>query len=127
LGIVNSALGAVIYIDEDGQYGTAILTQGSGDTFTICALATRSFTVTETKIGRMERLLLGATWAYNRFGRYTYYLPTVSISFPLEAEVSLANCSATMGPRLQAKLIELSSYQCKFISGFSAWEILNSL
>lgn len=56
-------------------------------------MATKDLTITEAKLARMERLLIAATWAYNRFGRYTYYLPQVCMSFPLEAEVCLVKCS----------------------------------
>ena len=99
------------------------MTQGMKDDLTVCAITTREMNVGERKLARMERLLIAATWAYNRFGWYTFYRVEVAISFPLEAEISLAACSQTMGPRLSAKLIELSSYKCKFVHNHTAWEI----
>ena len=69
------------------------MTQGIKDAFTVCAIATREMNVGERKLARMERLLVTATWAYNQFGRYTFYLAEVAMSLPLEAEISLAACS----------------------------------
>jgi hypothetical protein len=37
----------------------------------------------------MERLLIAALWVLKRLGRYTYYMPHITIVFPHPAEVAI--------------------------------------
>lgn len=112
LGIVDTSQPTTIYIDEDGKYIDAILAQGSLEDLQICDFAHREWTITEKKAPRIERLCLGALWVIKRLSRYTYHVPKLYISLPHEAEMHVATCGTTLPPKLQAKLIELSSFKC---------------
>jgi hypothetical protein len=77
---------------------------------TICDFAHRGFTISEKGAPRIERLMIAALWTIKRLSRYTYNVPQIHISFPHQAEMYIATCGTTLSPRLQARLIELSSF-----------------
>ena len=74
----------------------------------------------------IERLLLCACWAVKRQSRYLLYLPSRAIVLPSMAEAMCVQLGG-LPPRLQAKLVELSSYQCSFEAGQGAWNVMAAL
>lgn len=81
----------------------------------------RPLLVTEGRAPLLERLLLTATWAMRRLSRYTLWV-AVTIRTPHAAEAACAQ-AGILPLRLQAQLVELSSYGCAFASGEGAWTL----
>ena len=82
----------------------------------------RALTVTECKCCLIEKLLLCAAWAVKRLAPYTTSTSQVYIVLPWPEEALCAQ-QRELPIRLQAKLIELSAYGCKYTSGEGAWEV----
>lgn len=89
-------------------------------------MAGRELTITEAKQGVMERLLLAASWALKKLGRWCFYLPSITVVFPSPAHLQLVH-TAHLPPRIQARIIELSSYGIQYAVGESAWGKMSEL
>ena len=75
--------------------------------------------MTEAKCSVVERLALAAAWCVKKLTRYTTYLasgPGLTIIYPHAAEVTCMSLQ-DLPIRLQARLVELSSYGCTFACG----------
>ena len=127
LGLVDTTRAMTIYVDEDGEFMTGIMTQGTNEDLTVNYMVSRELTITEKKLARMERLLIAANWIINKLSKYTYYAPKIFISFPHPAEIHFSRISTNVPPRLQAKLIELSTLPVEFTVNESAWSMLSAL
>lgn len=71
--------------------------------------------------------MIATIWVIKRLSRYTYNAPEILVSLPHQAEVYVATCGNTLSPRLQARLVELSSFQCKFTYGYAATDLLENI
>ena len=67
--MVDTTREACVHVDVDDHNLGATLVQGEGKQVKIIAMAGRTFTSTECKCPRMERLLIAATWALKRWGK----------------------------------------------------------
>ena len=83
----------------------------------------RTFTATEQRGCTLERLLLTAAWAIRKLARFTMYLPAITVILPHPAAVQCARVGDGLTPRLQARLVELSSYHCTYEVGDGAWAV----
>lgn len=70
----------------------------------------------------MERLLVTTVWGLKRLQKYCGFNPSVQVALPMLAEVAVCN---TKDPplRIQAKLIELSSFGVSFCWGEGALQV----
>lgn len=60
-----------VHVDADDTDCSAVLTQGEGEEYRVIAFQGRPLTPTESRAGRMEKLLITANWAMRKMGRYT--------------------------------------------------------
>lgn len=86
----------------------------------------RPLTPTEVSSKRMERLMITATWGLKKLGRYTNYVPHVIVVVPHPVEVNILS-KVDLPVRLQAQLVELSSFNCSFECGEGAWGLQNEI
>lgn len=90
------------------------------------ALASKKLLKTEAGLPPIERLLVTTLWGLKRLNKYSGFLPAVTVALPHPAEVAV--CHAKNLPlRIQAKLIELSSYRAEFTWGQGAITIGDEL
>ena len=125
LGIVNLAKPARLHIDVDDTDLSGVLVQGEGSEYRVIAMVGRELQVTEVKCSLIERLALAAAWCVKKLNRYTAFLasgPGLQIIYPHAAEVACLSLS-DLPLRLQARLLELSSYGCTFAFGEGAWAV----
>ncbi len=64
--------------------------------------------------------MLAALWALKKFGRYTFYAPRVTMHFPHHTELTITQ-NKDLPNRLQARLVELTSFGCRFVAGQGSW------
>ena len=62
-------------MDTDATHVSAVLVQGTGDTYRVVAMTGRDLTPAEGKLPEIERYLVGSVWALRHLARYTMYLP----------------------------------------------------
>ena len=110
-------------MDCDDHDCSAVMVQGEGEEYRVVAMGGRELQATEQAASLLERLLLTAMWAIKRWARFTLYLPSVVVVLPHPAAVISADVGQALPPRLQARLIELSSYRATFESGDGAWAV----
>lgn len=78
-------------MDVNDTHCSGVMTQGEGKSFKVIAFMGRWLLPTEQKCCRMEKLLIASLWVLKRLGRYTHYLPGITIVFPHPAEVSITS------------------------------------
>ena len=65
-------------------------------------------------------------WAVKYQSCYILYLPELTIVMPC-VEENICVQSRELPPRLQARLVELLQYRCKFEAGVRAWNVMQEL
>ena len=70
----------------------------------------------------MERQLICALWAVKRVAQYALSMPELIVVLPYAAETDVLS-GWQLPARLQARLVELSSFNCKYETGEGAWAI----
>ena len=79
---------AKIDVDADSTDGSAVMTQGAGESYTVIEMLGRSLLPTEAKGTLLERQLLIAAWAVKRLAKYTLWLTSITIALPHAAELA---------------------------------------
>ena len=66
-------------------------------------------------------------WGLKRLGRYTFFLPSICVSFPEASQCSVAK-TRELHPSIQGKVLELQSYSSiQFVDGAGAWAVQGSI
>ena len=123
LGLYDAKKPIKIHVNADENDCSAVLVQGESSTdYRVVQMLGRELTATEAKCSLIEKLLLCAAWAVKRLAQYTISAPQVCIVLPWPEE-ALCTQQRDLPVRLQAKIVELSAYGCKYQSGEGAWEV----
>lgn len=80
----------------------------------------------EALLNGMERYLVTVVCALFYLARCTIYLPFLMIVF-LSAEELIVVCGDTLYKRVEIKMMVLHSYNVKFESGESSWQVHKKL
>ena len=113
--------GLVLHVREDGEDIACIAMQVSGELYTMVPLMGRSLTVTEKGYIELERLLVAAAWGVRRLSNFALFLPCTFMVLSNAAMLVHLKCKKGMHHKICALLIKLSSYNCIFLNGDSAW------
>lgn len=110
-------------MDCDTQDCSAVLVQGQGEGYRVVSMVGRELTPTERQGSLFERLLLTAAWGIRRLACFMLGLPAIVVVLPHPAAVGCTQPGACLPPRLQAHLVELSSFGCSYEVGDGAWAV----
>ena len=83
----------------------------------------------EAKCSVIEQLTLAAAWCVKELNRYITYFasgPSLTIIYPHAAEVTCMSLQ-DLPVRIQAWLVDLSSYDCKFACGYGTWAVSSAV
>ena len=114
-----------MHIDADDTNISGALVQGEGESYHVCAIVGRELQITEAKCGVIERLAMAAAWCVKKLNRCTTFLasgPGLTIIYPHAAEVTCMSLQY-LPVRLQAWLIKLPLYGCKFTCSDGTWAV----
>ena len=88
----------------------------------VIAMMGRELTVSEQSASPMERQLICALWAIKRVAQYALSVPELIVVLPYAAETDVMS-GRQLPARLQGRLVELSSFNCKYETCEGAWAI----
>ena len=116
---------AFLHVDVDEIDLSGVLTQGHKNNYKVVNMVGWELMVTKQCYSIIERLAIAAVWCVKKLNWYTNFLaagPGLTIIYPHAAEIACLSL-LDLPLRLQACILKLSSYGCKFRCGSGACAI----
>ncbi len=122
LSLVDPQLPVLVHVDCDEEVLSVVLTQTGKEGLRLIGIGGRKLLVRESRAPRLEQLLTAATWGIKRWGRYTYYAPSLLVVLPTAAEVAAVKTTSP-APSLMTLLLGLECVRAQYCVGDGAWTI----